>query len=195
MTRKLCSLSLFLFVAMALQAQSYTTALGLRMGTDWGLTAKQRLAKSTTGELIFQSSLQREELMLTALVEQHYPLVFRGLNIYVGGGLHKGWINHPQNSPNELPQTMLKDPFGLSFIGGAELTLGKFNISYDFKPAFNIAGGEKRFYYQTGISVRYILVTNKTYKKKQREKRREKRRKDGKGIHLGDDWMFWKKKS
>lgn len=192
MSRKLCFFSLFLFVAMTLQAQSYMTAAGLRMGTDWGITAKQRLAKSTTGELIFQSSLQREELLLTALVEQHYPLVFRGLNIYLGGGLHKGWINTPHRPPNELPQPEFRDPFGISFIGGAEMTLGKLNLSYDFKPAFNINGGEKNFYFQTGVSVRYILVINKVYKKKQREKRREQRRKDGKGIHLGDKWKFWK---
>lgn len=193
MFRKVFALFLFVLFAKPLLSQSYMTAAGLRMGTDWGLTFKQRLAKSATGELIFQSSLQREELMLTALAERHYPLVFKGLNIYVGGGLHKGWLNAPQDGSNEANPTQYKSPFGLSFIGGAELTLGKINLSYDFKPAFNIAGGENRFYLQTGISVRYILLTNKVYKKKQREKRREERRKEGKGIHLGDDWMFWKK--
>lgn len=189
------TLSMILITSSTSLAQGYMTAGGLRMGTDWGLTAKQRLAKSTTGELIFQSSLQREELLLTALVAQHYPLVFRGINVYVGGGLHKGWYNPTPPSHTENPAADPGNPFGFSFIGGAELTLGKINISYDFKPAFNITGGEHRFYAQTGVSVRYVFVTNKEYKKKQRQKRREQRRREGKGIHLGDDWMFWKKKN
>lgn len=193
--KALLTIGTFAFTLQHLPAQGYMTAGGLRMGTDWGLTVKQRLAQSTTGEAILQSSLQREELMLTVLVEQHYPLVFRGINVYVGAGLHKGWYSPPPAQFSDPNFTDPGDPFGVSFIGGAELTLGNINISYDFKPAFNITGGEHRFYAQTGVSVRYVFVSNKVYRKKQREKRREQRRKEGKGIHLGDDWMFWKKKS
>ena len=47
-------------------------------------------------------------------------------------------------------------PLGISGVIGAEITLGRFNISYDFKPAVNLRGGEKTFYSQTGVSVRYV---------------------------------------
>ena len=79
--------------AVSLTAQSYTTSAGMRLGTEWGLTVQQRIAKKTTLEGILQSSLQREEFTLTVLAEQHYPLISRRLNVYAGAGLHKGWNN------------------------------------------------------------------------------------------------------
>jgi len=176
---------------ISLFSQAYMTAGGLGLGTDWGLTVQQRLAKSLTAEGIVQSSLQREEVLLTGLVEKHYALVFRGLNLYAGAGLHKGWLNN--TSSTEPPAQTAGDPFGLTFIGGAELTLGRLNFSYDFKPAINLSGGEKSFYTQTGVSVRYVFLKNKVYKKHLKEKKKAKRQKEGKGIHLGNGWKFWKK--
>ncbi|HFA49389.1 MAG TPA: hypothetical protein ENJ95_10270 [Bacteroidetes bacterium] len=183
--KKLFVVAFAFLVSNFIFSQSYMTAGGLRAGTDWGLTVQQRLTKNTTFEGIVQSSLQREELMLTALAERHYALVFRGLNIYMGAGLHKGWLANVQSS--ELVPLERKDPFGLTFIGGAEMKLGRFNISYDFKPAINIFGGEKKFYTQTGASVRYIFLNNKVWKKKQKAKRKKKRKENPK------DWQFWKK--
>lgn len=127
----------------------------MRLGTDWGLTLQQRVAKKTTVELIYQGSLQREELMLSALLEQHYPIITRRLNIYFGGGLHKGWLDTGFNDEPNL------NPFGVSLIGGIEFNIGRINLSYDLKPAFNISGGEEKFYKQTGVSLRYVLVKRK----------------------------------
>lgn len=183
----------FVLFAKPSAAQSYMLAGGLRTGTEWGLSAKQRLARRLTGELIAQNSLRRDEFMLSALVERHYPLAIRHLNVFLGGGLHKGWIDSPANTEGNA--AALSDPFGVSLIGGAEITLGRLNVSYDWKPAVNIAGGESRFYVQTGVSVRYVFTTDKNYQKKLRKKRREQRRNEGRGIHLGDDWKFWKRKS
>ncbi len=188
--KSLILLSAAVLFAFSANAQSYMTAGGLRAGTDWGLTVQQRLTKSITVEGIVQSSLQREEVMVTALAEKHYALVFRGLNIYTGAGLHKGWLSGQSSEPVPVD---FKNPFGLTFIGGAELTLGRLNFSYDFKPAINVTGGERRFYTQTGVSIRYVFLTNKQFRKKQKAKRKKKRKEEGKGIHLGDDWKFWKK--
>ena len=58
------------------QAQSYFTAGGLRVGTDWGLTVQQRIAKRMTVEGIVQSSFGRPEFMVTGIVEKHFPLHF-----------------------------------------------------------------------------------------------------------------------
>lgn len=175
-----------LFIFSLIQAQSYMTAAGIRLGTDWGITLQQRLAKNTTVEGILQSSLQREELMVTGLVEQHYPILTKGLNVYFGGGVHKGWISQPKDA--ELTAPEYKDPFGISLVAGAEITLGRINVSYDFKPAFNISGGEQNFYTQTGVSVRYALLSNKVYKKIVKKKKKKKRQQAGKKW-----WMFWKK--
>jgi len=157
------------------RAQSYDLTAGMRLGTDWGLSGQFRVAKKLTVEGILQSSLQREEILLTALVEQHNPLLTRRFNIYYGAGIHKGWINKD-------PEVELKDPVGVTMIAGIEITLAKLNISYDIKPAVNISGGEHRFYTQSGISLRYVIAKKnslfKVDKKKQRERRKRKRQRE-----------------
>ena len=64
-------LLILVFSATQIIGQSYDTAAGMRLGTEWGLTVKQRIAKKTTLEAILQSSLQREEFTVTVLGEQH----------------------------------------------------------------------------------------------------------------------------
>jgi len=166
-----------------LQSQSYNTALGMRLGTDWGVTVKQRVAKKTTIEGLLQSSLQREEVLVTIMGEQHFPILSRRLNVYYGGGLHKGWIN--EVDVNEQP---IEDPFGLTFIGGIEISLARLNISYDFKPAINISGGQENFYTQTGISLRYIINKRKWRPFRGNKNKRKRRRK-----REGFNWKFWEK--
>lgn len=149
------SLSIFfavgmLCVSLQLAAQSYNTALGLRLGSDWGITAQQRIADHTTIEGILQSSFARKEVVLSLLAEQHYKIISRRFNIYVGGGLHKGWLTDDKMEA--------KDPFGISLIGGLEFTMGRINLSYDFKPAINLIGGESWIYFHQGLSARYVII-------------------------------------
>ena len=151
-------------------AQSYFTAGGVRLGTDWGLTFQQRLLKHTTGEFIFQSSLLREELMLTGLAEHHYPLITKRLNLYLGAGFHKGFV-----TDNTV---IYNSPYGISIIAGAEFTIARFVISYDYKPAFNFSGGENSWYSQTGVSVRYVFIKQNVFKKIKRRKERERKRRE-----------------
>lgn len=168
-------------------AQSYNTAAGMRLGTEWGLTVKQRIAKKTTLEGILQSSLQREEFTVTLLAEQHYPLISRRLNVYAGAGLHKGWHT------SDLSEAPYEDPFGLSFVTGIEFTLGRLNLSYDFKPAVNVSGGEKGFYSQTGVSMRYVVNKRKWLKGKGKNKKKKKKNKKNQKDSKFD-WKIWKKK-
>ena len=188
MKKLILSLLLLGIVYAPAWSQSYDLTGGIRLGTDWGITSQVRLAKKTTAELIVQSSLQREEVTITALAEQHSPLISRRFNFYAGGGLHKGW----NSATNEI--TPIKDPFGLTLIAGAEFTLLRLNISWDFKPAINLVGGEKKIYTQTGVSLRYVIFKKnhfeKARKKRQRTKRREERRENRQGFN----WKFWEKK-
>ena len=138
-------------------AQSYNTAAGIRLGTDWGISLRQRLYENYSAELIVQSSLQREEGALTLLGIAHKPLLMRNLNLYGGGGLHAGWSSELKNGE------AVPNPFGIDFIAGAELTLAKINISWDFKPAINLYGGNSVFYTQTGVSIRYVLSKREKY--------------------------------
>ncbi|MCC6724093.1 MAG: hypothetical protein IT258_06245 [Saprospiraceae bacterium] len=156
------------------KAQSYVTSGGLRLGTDWGLTLQQRIAEHVTIEGILQKSFQRDEFMVTALAERHYKIMLNGLNLYVGAGLHKGWNNQPATA--EKPDGF-ENPFGITGIGGLELTIARLNLSYDFKPAINLYGGERTVYVQSGLSLRYVFYSNRDLKKKERERKREERRK------------------
>lgn len=184
--KKLIVCSTFLFCGIFLLGQSYDVAGGMRLGTDWGLTAKYRFAKKTSAEFIVQSSLQREELILTALVEQHSPLISRRFNFFVGGGVHKGWLTPKEGQ-------LIKDPFGVTAIAGLEFTLARLNLTWDFKPAINLVGGEQKLYKQTGVSIRYVFLKKnelaKNKKRRDRMRTRAERRAEG-----GFNWRFWEKK-
>ncbi len=169
--KKLLLLIPTLLILTFASAQSYNTALGFRLGTDWGVSWQQRILKKTTIETIVQSSFFREEALLTVLGEQHNPILGRRFNLYVGGGFHKGWLNQGENSE-------IKDPFGLTGVFGLEFTLARVNVSFDFKPAVNLVGGEKRIYSQSGFSVRYVLFKKKKYPYEKNKKK---------------SWQFWKK--
>lgn len=146
-------------------AQSYNTAAGIRIGTDWGLTLRQRVYENISAELMLTSSLQRDEGMFTFMGLYHQPIFIRNLNLYLAGGFHLGWTSEERNG---LPA---KNPVGLDVMGGAELTISRVNISWDFKPAVNIVGGSSTFYAQTGFSVRYVLWKRDRYDWEPRRRR------------------------
>lgn len=186
-----------LFCSTIIIAQSYDLAAGVRLGTDLGISAKLRMPpidENFTIETILQTSLEREEGLLTVLGEQHFPLITRRVNLYAGIGAHVGWL---ENDPNRDPD--YKAPAGLSLIGGAEINFKNINISTDFKPAVNISGGEKRMYSQTAITLRYIpfkrydiFESPREKRKRQRQKARDQRRQD-RATNGKKDWQFWKK--
>ena len=178
-------------------AQSYDLAAGVRLGTDLGISAKLRVPpidENFTVETILQTSLEREEGLVSVLAEQHFPLVTRRLNLYAGGGFHAGWL---EDDPDRDPE--YKAPAGISLIAGAEINFKNINISTDFKPAVNLSGGEKRMYSQTAITVRFmpfkrydIFESPREKRKRKRRQARERRRQD-RAASGKKDWQFWKK--
>ena len=165
-------------LAPASPAQNYTTAGGLRLGTEWGLTLQQRIQKKWTAEFILQSAWNSDRFTFTALGEKHSALLFRGVNLYAGAGPHFGW----EEGGTEAPSTT--GVFGLSLVAGGELTLGRFVVSYDLKPAIDLVGGEKPLRWQSGLSVRYVLVKGKVFRKWERKRKKRKRRKDKPRIKI-----------
>ncbi len=196
--KKLVLTCIALAFFMQLSAQGYDTAFGLRLGTEWGITLQQRLAKRITVEGIIQSGIRRDETTITGLIERHYPLGPRNINVYLGGGLHKGWVR--SNGTDPAPY---ENPFGITGIAGAEISIGRINASWDFKPAINVTGGEQAVYAQTAVSVRYVINKRKIFdnknnnskdrekarakRKKEREKAKKKRQKEGGGFN----WKIW----
>lgn len=183
-----------------LYAQSYDAALGIRVGTEWGATFQLRVPKihqNFVFEGILLSDIRQDEGTFTLLGKQHQPLLSRRLNLFYGAGAHAGWNNEIDT---ETGQTF-NGPVGITGVVGLEATIGKVNISYDFKPALNITGGESFLYTHTGVSIRYVIAKRnaiwdrkkekelrKKRKKKQRERRREAREQAGKRWY-----EFWKR--
>ena len=196
MNKYLLPFLLFAIFQTSTVAQSYDLAAGVRLGTDLGITAKLRvppLDENFTLETIIQTSLEREEGMVTVLGEQHFPLITRRINLYAGGGFHAGWL---EDDPDRAAD--YKAPAGISLIAGAEINFKNINISTDFKPAVNLSGGEKRMYSQTAISVRFIpfkrhdiFESPRQKRKRKRQQEREQRRKQRQANKKS--WQFWKK--
>jgi hypothetical protein len=178
----------FLVGSQSLDAQAYNTAVGLRLGSGVGISIQQRIANKTSIEGILNSRLKKDQFTATVLVKQHFPILFKRFNLYTGMGLHKGCYT---GTPAE-GAIAYENPYGVSLMGGAEISLGRFNISYDYKPAFNISGGEKAFQSETSISLRYIFMKRPTkfskWKKKRKKKKKAKAKKKAKsgGSKFGD---------
>ncbi|MCW5923976.1 MAG: hypothetical protein KIS77_16660 [Saprospiraceae bacterium] len=137
--------------------QSYKTAAGIRLDNGINFTLQQHIVNNWTAEAILHTPLNSNELGLTVLAEKHQKILFRGLNMYAGAGGHYYW----QSAANRSESGALRENvYGLSFIGGAEITLGKFNVSFDWKPELHLAGDQIHPFEWTGgsISVRYVLA-------------------------------------
>ncbi len=173
--------SILLLSCFALFSQGYNIAGGIRMGTDWGITGKYRVGKKESIEAIIQSSANnsRDEVIITALYEKHNPLISKRFNFYTGAGLHKGWNNTVNG------ETTFENPFGITAIAGIEFNLGRTNVSWDFKPAFNLVGGERKMYTQSGISLRYVFEKRPLFERKNKKKNKNKKK---------INWKFWEKK-
>ena len=175
--KQLPLLVLSVLFCLGARGQSYDAALGLRVGTEWGATVQLRvpqLHKNFVLEAIILSSLTKDEGSLTLVGKQHRPLLSRRLNLFYGGGLHAGW-NNEINTETGQP---FNGPKGVTGIVGLEATVGKVNLSYDFKPALNVTGGESILYTHTAVSVRYVIARRNGIWNKDKERKIRKRRKD-----------------
>ncbi|MEQ9304815.1 MAG: hypothetical protein RJQ14_12980, partial [Marinoscillum sp.] len=98
----------------------------------------------------------------------------------MGAGLALGneESNHEDPITREVVTTYGNETLGVDLLVGAELTILGFNVSLDYKPNFNLHGRDDWYYGQVGISVRTILIKDKTRKKNQRLRARAKRKKE-----------------
>lgn len=188
------SLILLLTLPLALSAQSYIMSGGLRLGSGEsgrmvGLTTQQRFAKHYTFEQIVQTDFSRNTTV-HLMAKKHIPLVTRRLNVYGGGGLSFG-------SETSKDLITRNGTMGVDMIAGAEFTLAKMNISVDYKPNFNVAGGRSPWVSgQVAISARTVLVKGNFFKKLKRKRNRKKRQRNRERNKKdrnkdGVDWPDW----
>lgn len=147
-------LTISLFSISKICAQGYGTAAGIRFGDGIGLTVQQQVALKTTAEAIVKSGLTTKDITVTLLIEQHTNILTRALNFYSGVGAYHTWY-----APNDNLKVSPANPTGIAFIAGAEIKLGGIVISADVKPSLRLMGEGVGFDYQTGVSVRYIILS------------------------------------
>ena len=183
-----------------LTGQSYDAAIGIRVGTEWGATAQLRVPqihKNFVFEGIVHQAIGKGEGSLTILGKQHQPLLSRRINLFYGAGAHAGWNHETDAETGEA----FNGPVGLTGVVGLEVTFNRINLSYDFKPAVNLHGGESLLYTQTAVSVRYVIAKRNAIWDKDQEKKIRKRRKSRQRdrrreerAEAGKRWYeFWKK--
>ncbi|NNE28732.1 MAG: hypothetical protein HKN16_03810 [Saprospiraceae bacterium] len=192
--------SLILFVALMLAipfsstAQSYTTAVGVRLGTGIGLSVQQVVFPQWTLEGVLQKRAGEYSTHYALLAEHHRKLIGKRLNFYLGAGIQGGILEGRFEEPVE-------NPIGIAGVGGLEFTLKRFNISVDFMPELNVRGGAQTFRSTTGVSVRYVLIKapkkNKEKVKRKKQKAKEKKQKqklkgEDKSKDQGSNLIFWK---
>ncbi len=169
--------SLLFSLAIAGFSQSYFTAMGLRLGSNFGITLQQKLAKTLTVEGIVSSNPIEDRTTATVLLEVHNPLISKRFNFYIGGGVHNRWQNYV-----EADQSIFR---GVTAIAGGEMTLGRLNLSWDYKPVYHLNRDIMPFESETAVSLRYVFVKKvkskksplKRSKKDKRKRAREKKKK------------------
>ncbi|MCB0655842.1 MAG: hypothetical protein KDC57_06885 [Saprospiraceae bacterium] len=161
-----------LIIQLPLFGQAYFTAGGVRLGTENGLSVKQRILKHSTIELGILSGFKTDYLSVGVDYHRHYPIFIRNLNLYAGLGLV---------SQRFQPQAFEQDVFkrhGVTFTGGIEATLGRVNVAWDYKPMFFLGNSDRLFASNSGISIRYVFLRNKDVKKWEREQDKKHRKKN-----------------
>ena len=159
MRLKLLTLVLFGIFTNKLLGQSYNTVFGLRFGDNFGFTASQRIANHTTIEANASDGLFSQSKYLSLSVKQHYAMMTRRINFFIGVGCfgRSSIIEGVEN-----PDFVFKN-HGISGLLGAEMTLGRINLSIDYSPQYimnkNYSG--RKLSVDSALSVRYVLWKRK----------------------------------
>lgn len=155
--RKFAIVFIGLFFAAAVAgAQDYNTGIGFRGGITNGLTVKHFISSNTAIEGLLSTRWQG--FIVTGLYEIHAPAFdVPRLNWYYGVGGHIGFWSDVPDHPwfDRGSYTVV----GLDGIIGMEYNIEPipFNLSLDWKPAFNIIGYTGFRGEEFALSVRYIF--------------------------------------
>lgn len=163
------SISLILLISINSNAQSYETAIGLRLGgISSGITVKHFMNSTAAMEGIL--SFNKHSLMLAGLYEKHYPFPkVEGLSWFYGGGAHLGLFNNDygyeyfyykghHNKVLIIEHANADVSFGLDFIIGLDykITNTPINICLDVKPFFDLLPGFYG-YWEGAFSLRFTF--------------------------------------
>ncbi|MBN1989352.1 MAG: hypothetical protein JW783_08155 [Bacteroidales bacterium] len=139
-------------------AQDYNTGIGLRGGFASGVTIKHFVSSKSAFEGIVASRWRGIEL--TALYEVHgRAFNTERMKWFIGFGAHAGFWNGDNTSKYWGEQGVSYTVIGVDGILGLEYSFVEipFNISLDWKPAFNFYGHSGFWADGGALSIRYIF--------------------------------------
>jgi Tfp pilus assembly protein PilZ len=157
--------TIFLYLPFLSSGQSYITTAGFRMGNEIGLSVSQRIFEKKTIDLYHAPALFSERSTSGLMMKQHYSILTKRLNFFGGGGIFyqmkNGYSTNDEPAPDQYAA-------GLLFTAGLDFTIGKMNIGYDIMPLYRISGNDngRRFFSSSAISLRYVIVPQKSKTKK-----------------------------
>lgn len=150
--KKLTCLALLCCTVVQLSlAQSYNTTAGMRLGTEFGVSVKQRIYESWTAEAILQADSKKNASAFSFIGVDHKAILSRRLNLFFGGGFHLPLQTIDSN----------KDGFGLVGATGLEFTIARLNFTWDYLPLF--IPSSLSFRMQSAFSVRYVFEKRKKF--------------------------------
>jgi hypothetical protein len=146
---------IFAALAIGAQAQSYKSAVGLRLGDPTGVTFKTFISKTNALEAIVGTGYWGHNLVFTGYYQWQKPTGWTpNLDWYAGPGVHVGfWNDYYQ----EEYQTGIL--VGIDGVIGLEYTLDDIplNFSFGVGPTIQFTSSPGWYYWNGGISVRYIF--------------------------------------
>ncbi len=149
-----------LFVSYFLNAQNYTSSLGVRLGKNGGtdyaiqnaISFKYFFNEKSAGKILFDYS---DNPTLGAIFEIHKPLSkIENLNWFYGAGAYIGF--------NDLKSISNRNLLGAQGIIGLDYKFKTLpiNLELDCKPELNIVDNLKFSLFNIGFSMRYVFGKN-----------------------------------
>ena len=156
MKKIILTLTLAIFITAFASAQDYNTAIGLRLGTSIGVTARHFLGEKSAVEGLLTT--RWPGLEITGLYEfSNNAFEVDRLNWYFGFGAHLGFYNG-NNTPWGESGTSYAI-LGIDGIIGMEYSFidVPINLSLDWKPMFNLTSYTGFWGDALALSVRYTF--------------------------------------
>ena len=147
---------LLLSTLASASAQGYNAAAGLRIGTGAGLSYAQRIGPTFSLEVLAQNRFGTDAFTVALIGRRHVALGLKRVNFYVGAGVHKGW------GYEDDERSRRGNPLGLTGQGGAEVTLGRTNVAFDFLPQVHLSGRVVPFSFGSAVSLRYVIARRRS---------------------------------
>lgn len=158
-----CAIAMCLYAGTTLlNAQQGQTGVGLRLGTDPGITVKHFVRENGAIEGILHTGYRR--FMVTGLYEWHTSLSAPGFKFYAGVGAHIGFMDRyvRVHHHDHFHEVYYEDPYasvGPDGIVGLEyyFTEIPLNIGLDLKPAIDFHYNHAHTYVDGAFNIRVLF--------------------------------------